>query len=212
MVGWKISSFPQTRLSKPFLIGVAAISLVLLLYGCWMLQLQRGAHAVDRGEIDRAAGIYAATERPFVGFIAQLFPDHYSRTIFPQVALLFGRGKLDDATRKLEEAAKTAPALMDRMEYSFWSGHLLLRRAQENEDPDIIMKNLYAASEQFRKSLEMAPDNWDVKYSFELVRYIVAQQELEKEKEDSRIKSILERMRTVTEPGEKEPPPPEKRG
>jgi tetratricopeptide (TPR) repeat protein len=212
MGGWAISNFRLKRIPAPILIGVAALSLALLAYGFWLLQLERAARAADRGEMEAAAQIYASAERPFVWPFARVFSGHYSRTVFPQVALLYSRGKIDDATRKLEEAGNAAPSLTERPEYGFWSGNVLLRRALDNEDPEIIMKNLYAAGEQFRKSLEVSPDDWDLKYNFELVRYIIAQQELEKEKEDSRIKSILERMRTVTEPGEKEPPPPEKRG
>jgi hypothetical protein len=41
---------------------------------------------------------------------------------------------------------------------------------------------------------------------------MIAQQEAQNKLDESKVKSILERMRTVTEPGEKEPPPPEKRG
>ena len=72
--------------------------------------------------------------------------------------------------------------------------------------------HLYAAGDHYRKALERAPDDWDLKYNFELVQYVLRQQELDRQKEEARIKSILERIRTITEPGEREPPPPEKRG
>ncbi len=196
------------------LIGVLLLSLALLGYGSWLLQLERGARAVERGELDAASDIYASAERSLAGAsaFAWLFPDHYSRSVFPQVALLYGRGKIDEAMGKLEQAVTAAPSITDRPEFEFWSGNVLLRRALNNEDPDVIMKNLYAAGEHYRKGLAAAPDDWDLKYNYELVQYMIVQQELDNKKEESRIKSILERMRTVTEPGEKEPPPPEKRG
>jgi tetratricopeptide (TPR) repeat protein len=196
------------------LIGVLLLSLALIGYGSWLLQLDRGARAIDRGDLDAATEIYASAEHSIAGAsaLASLFPDHYGRSVFPQVALLYRRGKTDEAMSKLDQAATAAPALIDRPEYGYWSGNVLLRHALDNEDPDVIMKNLYAAGEHYRKSLAAAPADWDLKYNYELVQYLIAQQELENKKEESRIKSILERMRTITEPGEKEPPPPEKRG
>ena len=102
--------------------------------------------------------------------------------------------------------------MTEQAEFGFWSGNVLLRQAMDEEDPDLIMKNLYAAGEHYRKALAAAPDEWDLKYNYELVQYLITQQENEIKKEESKVKSLLERMRTVTEPGEKEPPPPEKRG
>lgn len=194
--------------------GILLLSLALLGSGAWLMQLERGARAVDRGELDAAASIYASAERPFasVSVLAWLFPDHYSRSVFPQVALLYGRGKINEAIGKLEQAAAVVPSLTERPEFEFWSGNVLLRQALDTDDPDVIMKNLFAAGEQYRKGVVAMPDDWDLKYNYELVQYLIAQQESENKKEESRIKTILERMRTVTEPGEKEPPPPEKRG
>jgi tetratricopeptide (TPR) repeat protein len=192
--------------------GVALISLLFIGYGIWLLQLERGARAVERGDLEAAGEFYASAETPLRSLLGRAFPDHYARAVFPQIALLYRRGKTDEAIGKLERAAVVSPSLTERPEYSFWSGNVLLRRALDNTDPEIIVKNLYAAGGHFRKALEGAPDDWDIKYNFELVQYILAEQEREKEKEEARMKSILERIRTVTEPAEKEPPPPEKRG
>ena len=204
----------QRWVAPTVLICVSLLSLALLGYGAWLLQLERGGRALGRGELDAAAGIYAAAERPFVRvrLLGRLFPDHFSRAVFPQVALLYTRDKIDEAIGKLEQAATAAPALAERAEYAFWSGNVLLRRALRNSDPDAIMKNLNAAAAQYQKGLETAPDDWDLKYNYELVQHILAQHDRDRKKEEGRIKSILERIRTVTDPAEKELPPPEKRG
>jgi tetratricopeptide (TPR) repeat protein len=214
MKGFPANALGQKWTTSAILIGLLLLSLALIGYGSWLLKLERGARAVDRGDLDAAFDSYASAEHSLAGAapLAGLFPDHYSRSVFPQVALLYRRGKTDEAMGKLEQAAAAAPSLTDRSEYGFWSGNVLLRRALDNEDPDVIMKNLYAAGEHYRKGLAAAPNDWDLKYNYELVQYLITQQELDLKKEESRIKSILERMRTVTEPGEKEPPPPEKRG
>jgi len=192
--------------------GVVLLSLFLLGYGLWQLQLERGARAAAHGELDTATAIYASAEWPFPSFLAQVFPDAYSRAVFPKIALLYSRGKTGDAAIELERVTTRAPALAERPEFAFWSGNVLLRRALEATDLEIIIKHLYAASAHFRRALEASPADWDIKYNYELVQRILAEQEGEKEKEESKMKSILDRVRTITEPAPKEPPPPEKQG
>ena len=191
---------------------VALISLLLLGYGVWLLQLERGARAVAHGELDAAADYYTSAERPFRSVLGRLFPDHYGRAVFPKIAVLYNRGKTSDAALELERATARAPSLAERPEFAFWSGNVLLRRALEATDSEIIIKHLYAAAAHYRKALEAAPQDWDTKYNYELVQHVLAEQESEKAKEESKMKSILERIRTITEPAPKEPPPPEKQG
>ena len=193
-------------------ISAAVISLLLLGYGIWALQLERGARAAAHGELDTATALYTSAEWPFPSFLARAFPDHYSRAVFPKIALLYNRGKTGDAVVELERATARAPSLAERPEFAFWSGNVLLRRALEATDSEIIIKHLYAAAAHYRKALEASPDDWDIKYNYELVQHVLAEQEQEKEKEQSKMKSILERIRTITEPAPKEPPPPEKQG
>jgi tetratricopeptide (TPR) repeat protein len=192
--------------------GIALLSLVLLGYGVWLLQLERGARAVAHGELDAATDYYTSAERPFRSVLGRLFPGQYSRAVFPKIAVLYNRGKTGDVVAELERATTRAPALAERPEFAFWSGNVLLRRALEATDTEIIIKHLYAAAAHYRKALEAAPEDWDIKYNYELVQHILAEQEGEKAKEESKMKSILERIRTVTEPAPKEPPPPEKQG
>ena len=194
------------------IVGVALISLLFLGYGLWLLQLERGARAQAHGELDRATALYASAEWPFRSFMARVFPDHYSRAVFPKIAVLYNRGKTSDAVVELERATARAPSLAERPEFAFWSGNVLLRRALEATDSEIIIKHLYAAGAYYRKALEAAPEDWDIKYNYELVQHVLTEQEREKEKEQSKMKSILERIRTITEPAPKEPPPPEKQG
>lgn len=192
--------------------GAVVVSLLFIGYGIWLLQLERGARATAHGDLEGATAIYNAAEWPFPSVLAQVFPDHYGRAVFPKIALLYNRGKVGDAATELERISTRSPALTTRPEFSFWSGNVFMRRALEATDLEIIIKHLYAASAHFRKALEAAPGDWDIKYNYELVQHVLAEQEQEKEKEQSKMKSILDRIRTTTEPAPKEPPPPEKQG
>ncbi len=193
---------------------ILLVSLALLAYGAWWWKLEQGARAVAQGNWDAAAEIYASVEQPFtrLPWLTRAFPEHYSQVIFAQVALLYGQGRRDEAIGKIERSATAAPYLAERPEYSFWSGNTLLRRALRKGDPEVAMKNLSGAGAHYRKGLEAAPDDWDLKYNYELVQHILAQRDRDRKKEEAKVKSILERIRTITEPGEKELPPPEKRG
>jgi hypothetical protein len=204
--------FEQRWVRRTCLAGVVLLSLIFLGYGFWLLQLERGARAAAHGDLDRAAALYSAAEWPFPSILARAFPDHYSRAVFPKIAMLYNRGKTGDVATELERISSRAPSLAARPEFAFWSGNVLLRRALEATDLEIIIKHLYAASANYRKALEAAPEDWDIKYNYELVQRVLAEQEQEKEKEQSKMKSILERVRTITEPAPKEPPPPEKQG
>lgn len=192
--------------------GVVLLSLLFLGYGIWLLQLERGARAAAHGDLEAATGHYASAEWPFPSILAQAFPDHYGRAVFPKIGLLYNRGKTGDTATELERVSMRAPSLIERPEFAFWSGNVQLRRALEATDLEISIKHLYAASAQFRKALEAAPGDWDIKYNYELVQRVLAEQEGEKAKEDSKMKTILDRIRTITEPAPKEPPPPEKQG
>ena len=203
----------KRRRAGPIILTLAAfISVILLGYGIWLLQLERAARALAHGDVERATALYTSAERPFHSVLGRLFPEQYSRAVFPKINVLYNRGKISDAAVELERATTRSPSLTEGPEFAFWSGNILLRRALEATDPDVVLRHLYAASAHYRKALEATPGNWDFKYNYELVQHVIAEQEREKEKELSKMKSILERIRTITEPAPKEPPPPEKQG
>lgn len=213
LFSFRMPAFLEERWARRTSIAaIIILSLVFLGYGFWLMQLERGARAVAHGDLEKAASIYGAAEWPFPSLLARAFPDGYSRAVFPKMGALYNRGKTGDVTQELERAVNKAPSLAERPEYAFWSGNVQLRRALEATDAEIIIKHLYAASSHFRKALEAAPEDWDIKYNYELVQHLLYEQEREKEKEDSKMKTILERVRTITEPAPKEPPPPEKQG
>lgn len=204
--------FEERWARRSMVAAIVLLSLYFIAYGFWLLQLERGARAVAHGDLPRAASIYSAAEWPFPSVLARVFPDGYSRAAFPKIGALYNSGKTGDAAQELERAVSRAPSLSERAEYAFWNGNILLRRALEATDTEIILKHLYAASTHFRKAIEATPDDWDIKYNYELVQQLLYEQESEKAKEDSKMKSILERVRTITEPAPKEPPPPDKQG
>src|SRR5688572_13111694 len=89
------SGMRKRRAVEPVLLIVAGlVFLVLVGYGVWLLQLERGARALARGDVERATELYASAEGPFHSILARLFPDQYGRVLFPKINVLYNRGKI----------------------------------------------------------------------------------------------------------------------
>ena len=191
---------------------VFLISSGLLAYGWLMLQFDTAQKALRRGDSAQAMEVYARMEAPFhkVPWLADLFKDDYKHLSFNQVSILYSQGKNQEALAKLEQLPAHAPALTESSDYSFWMGNLLFRRAVESKDPETSVNALKTAMSEYQRGLASQPDDWDLKFNYELVRNIFSQQDRDRQKQQQKVKSIIEKMRP------REPSPqeiaPEKRG
>ena len=190
------------------LVLIFFVSSGLLYYAWWLFQIRRGNHALRKGDTQRAAELYEAAEAPFRRFppLARVLRNDYQKLVFNHAGTLYTMGKYDMLIEKLEKEAARVPFLDEAGEYSFWTGNVLLRRATQSEDPKIMVKNLNAAISIYRKGLETQPDDWDLKYNYELVRHVLSQEGLGEKKEE-RVKSILKKMRPLVKPARDELPP-----
>ena len=191
---------------------VFLISSGLLAYGWLMLQFDTAQKALRRGDSAQAMEVYARMEAPFhkVPWLADLFKDDYKHLSFNQVSILYSQGKNQEALAKLEQLPAHAPALAESSDYSFWMGNLLFRRAVESKDPETSVNALKTAMSEYQRGLASQPDDWDLKFNYELVRNIFSQQDRDRQKQQQKVKSIIEKMRP-REPSRQEIAP-EKRG
>jgi hypothetical protein len=191
---------------------VFLISAGLLAYGWLMLQFDTAQKALRRGDSAQAMEIYARMEAPFhkVPWLPDLFKDEYRHLSFNQVSILYSQGKNQDALAKLEQLPAHAPALTESSDYSFWMGNLLFRQAVESKDPETSVNALKTAMSEYQKGLASQPDDWDLKFNYELVRKILSQQDRDRQKQEQKVKSLIEKMRPQ-EPSRQEIAP-EKRG
>jgi HKD family nuclease len=95
-------------------------------------------------------------------------------------------------------------------DYAFWMGNLLFRQATESKNPETSLNALKAALSEYQKGLAAKPEDWDLKFDYELVRSIFAQQDRNKEKQQQQIKTLIEKMRPQ-DPSQQQLAP-EKRG
>ncbi|MBI4488217.1 MAG: hypothetical protein HY694_03970 [Deltaproteobacteria bacterium] len=198
----------------PFiLLLILVLSAGLISYAWWLFQIEKGHRTFRRGDNQTASEIYQAAEAPFrtVPWLAQLLRDDYQRLAFSQVGLLYAEGRNDEVIEKLQEEVVRAPFLLESGEYSFWLGNALLRRAVQSKDPEASMDALKAAGAEYQKGLVAQPEDWDLKYNYELVKHILSQKERDTKQQEEKVKSILEKMRPTVDPS-REKLPPEKQG
>lgn len=205
---------PTKKLLWPVLLAlIFVVSVGSITYAWWLYQIERGDQASRKGEHLAATEIYNAAEAPFRRFpwLAHLLRDDYRRLTFNQVRLLYANGQDEEVMDKLEEGLRRTPFLGESAEYSFWLGNVFLRRAVQTKDPEEKLKALNGAVEEYQKGLMAQPEDWDLKYNYELVKYILSQRGQDKKEAGEKVKSILDKMRPTTDTS-REALPPEKRG
>jgi tetratricopeptide (TPR) repeat protein len=170
-------------------------------YGWWLLKFEEGNRAVERGELEEARRIYEQASIPFerVPFAAQLLRRDFAKLRFNQVRLAYREGDPEAALEILEEAAGRSPAIKDTAEFSFWVGNLIFRRALQTADPADAVELLKQALSEYQRGLVAQPDDWDLKYNFELTKTLLSQRVRGGGKDQEKVRSILEKMRPAEE-------------
>ena len=188
------------------------LSLGLLGYGWTMRQFETAQKAFRRGDSAPALEAYRRAEMPFqkLPWLAKLFKEEYAQVNFNQVAILYRQKQNQEALEKLEQLPTHLPALAESGDYGFWMGNLLFRQATESKNPETSLNALKAALSEYQKGLAAKPEDWDLKFDYELVRSIFAKPDRNQEKQQQKVKSIIDKMRPQ-DPSQQQMAP-EKRG
>jgi tetratricopeptide (TPR) repeat protein len=195
-----------------FLILVFLCSAALIGYSWLVFQMSRGVAAARQGELEKAAAIFELAETPFrtIPWLPQILEDDYNRLILDQVNVLFSHGEPEAIFDKFEEAVRNSPAIKDDGNFAFWTGNLLFRRAVTSQDGEEALGYLKSSLAEYQRGLAVAPEDWDLKYNYEVLRQILAQKGQDGKKEGEKVKSILDKMRPAQE--KKQEIAPEKLG
>jgi len=188
------------------------LSLGLLGYGWMMRQFETAQNAFQQGDSAAALESYRRAEMPFQKLpgLARLFKEEYSQVNFNQVAILYQQKQNQEAVEKLEQLPAYLPELAEGSDYSFWMGNLLFRQAIESKNPEASLNALKGALSEYQKGLAAKPDDWDLKFDYELVRAVFAKQDRSQEKQQQKVKTLIEKMRPQ-DPSQQQMAP-EKRG
>jgi tetratricopeptide (TPR) repeat protein len=189
-----------------------AISAALIGYGWMMRQFERAQNAYRQGDSAQSLEIYGEVDKPFqkLPWMSALFKEEYEHLNLNQVAILYSQGKYREAFAKIEGLPADDPSLAANGEYSFWMGNLLFRQALETKNTESSVNALKGALSEYQKGLVAQPDDWDLKFNYELVRHIFAQKDQNRQQQEQKVKTLIEKMRPQ-EPSRQELAP-EKRG
>jgi tetratricopeptide (TPR) repeat protein len=195
-----------------FLILVFLCSAGLIGYSWLVFQMSRGVAAVRHGELETAANIFELAETPFrtVPWLSRILKYDYEKLTFDQVNVLFAQGEPEVIFDKFEEAVRSSPAIKDQGDFAFWMGNLLFRRAVASKDGEEALGYLKSALAEYQRGLAVAPEDWDLKYNYEVIKQIFAQKEQDSKREGEKVKSILDKMRPTQD--KKQQIAPEKLG
>jgi tetratricopeptide (TPR) repeat protein len=188
------------------------ISVALIGYGWMMWQFERAQNAYRQGDSAQSLEIYNEVDKPFqkLPWMSALFKEEYEHLNLNQVAILYSQGKYREAFAKIEGLPADDPSLAANGEYSFWMGNLLFRQALETKNTESSVNALKGALSEYQKGLVAQPDDWDLKFNYELVRHIFAQKDQNRQQQEQKVKTLIEKMRPQ-EPSRQELAP-EKRG
>lgn len=147
------------------LSGAALVAVSL-----WTRPLAEADRAARAGQYDVALERYAATEARFdrLPVAKQVMPAAYEASVANQLRLHYELQHYDALLEKASIAPPIAPT-------HFWTGCALFKKAQVEEQAEARLGWLGRASEEFRKALEDTPDDWDVKYNYELSEKLLAE-------------------------------------
>jgi tetratricopeptide (TPR) repeat protein len=195
-----------------FLILVFLCSAGLIGYSWLVFQMSRGVAAARHGELETASNIFELAQTPFrrVPWLSQILKSDYEKLTFDQVNVLFVQGEPELIFDKFEEAVRSSPAIKDQGDFSFWMGNLLFQRAVASRDGEEAVGYLKSALAEYQRGLAVAPQDWDLKYNYEVIRQIFAQKEQDSKREGEKVKSILDKMRPTQD--KKQQIAPEKLG
>ena len=184
-----------------FLLSVFLCSAALIGYSWLVLQISRGVTAARHGNLDTAAASFELAETPFhtVPWLARLLKRDYERLTFDHANVLFARGEPEVIFDRFEEAIRNSPTVKDQADFSFWMGNVLFRRAVASQDGEEALGYLKSALAEYQRGLAVAPEDWDLKYNYEVIKQIFSQKDQASKKEGEKVKSILDKMRPTLE-------------
>lgn len=168
-----------------FLLALVS-GLGLLAGAAWLRPLEEGRVAAEEGRLEEALARSAEAEARFdrVPLSKQLLPSAHAASQANQLWVLYRLGRHDALLEKAAVGVPQAPA-------HFWSGCALFTRAMEEVEAEARIGWLSRASEEFRKALALAPDDWDVKYDYELTERLLAQLRKDPEKPPKELLQLL---------------------
>ena len=157
---------PKLRVSRLVIVPVTAAAVVgvlLLIVAFWLRPIVAGERAVAAGDLDRALQEYTTGRRrlQWVPFLGTLFPGLTELVTGSELSLQYALRRYDRVIEATSGGTGSAAT-------SFWAGCALFDKALVEVEPEKRVEMMSRAHDAFRRTLELAPDDWDAKFNYEL--------------------------------------------
>jgi tetratricopeptide (TPR) repeat protein len=155
-------------------IATAVTGVLLVCVGLWLKPLLVAERALSLGELERAADQYAVGRWRLdrIPFLAGLFPGLDDLATHNELSAQYALRRYD---RILEASSNET---VRRASVSFWAGCALFDKALAERDREVRVGLMSQAYQAFRRALELAPDDWDTKFNYEVAaRWLIALKE-----------------------------------
>jgi hypothetical protein len=139
------------------------VGVLLLIIGFWLRPIAAAERAMAAGDLDRALQQYTTGHRrlQWMPILGTLFPNLTELVTGNELSLQYALRRYDriiEATRGGTGSAAT----------SFWAGCALFDKALVEVEPEKRVEMMSRAQDAFRRTLELAPEDWDAKFNYEL--------------------------------------------
>jgi hypothetical protein len=150
--------------------GMFAAALLLLIAGgllvgvsWWIRPASEAEEALRDGNIQRAADRYTAARQRFdrIPITQSVMSGIYNLVSANELALQYSLERYDDILGRAGTSGANEAA-------SFWAGCALFDKGLMEEKPEARLSWIQQSHQEFRRALELAPDDWDTKFNFEL--------------------------------------------
>jgi hypothetical protein len=142
----------------------------LLAASAWLRPLAEGEKALQDGRLEQALESFAAAEARFdrLPVAKRLLAAEHATSQVNQSWLLYKLGRHDVLIEKTSMSPSLAPV-------HFWAGCALFAKARdEEEEAEARLAWLGRSGDEFRKALELQPEDWDTKFNYELSQRLLA--------------------------------------
>lgn len=185
-------TLPRITIS-PLLSVISVLALVaglalLAIMVVWGDPMAEASEAERRGDLARALAGYSTVEQRFERLIAtkQVLPGAYRASVANQLRLRYQMQEYDAVIEKAALSPST-PAV------HFWAGCALFEKGRPEQAKEERVTWLNRAGDEFRKSLERDPDNWDAKYNYELTQLLLGELQEDEGEPQKLLPKLIER-------------------
>jgi hypothetical protein len=171
---------------SPAAAVLAVLAYVGLQYTVMLRDMDRAAGLYSEGDLEAALKTYEGVEQRLRAHGAlRLIPATDRRTLLlNQARLLYAMNEYDEAASRLTKEEEISGVAGDGR-FLYLRGNITYRRARLLYDQtpkvdlntlnvalNLLQDGLVASEENFRESLQLAPNNWDAKYNLEFLHFM----------------------------------------